>query len=329
MELLAAIALLQATNKTAIAEGLLAHKAELTTSGFARLTALGNEAFPPVLSAFQRESARIDSHGVPGQWFPDGPELRTYTALLSALKQVSSRKRGRELLAALKHAPQQYFIRDDLIKLVQHFSAQKEVVPYFLACLRHPHPGADVLIYNLADSSDPRAINFMLKRLGDPSADRETRELAYSNLARTGGEKLAKTVYRARLKAKSSLRPPKTDAEQVVAAAFEARFHFVKNNTAGIFVVPSEVSPFALAGWNGPLTWQSGLARTGVEISLVPRSASSSKWEEKFISWDAARTGATVNVETISGSRLIGIEYTLKKFAFGWVVVRAFHNATS
>jgi len=101
MELLAAIALLQATNKTAIAEGLLAHKAELTTSGFARLTALGNEAFPPVLSAFQRESARIDSHGVPGQWFPDGPELRTYTALLSALKQVSSRKRGRELRRAV------------------------------------------------------------------------------------------------------------------------------------------------------------------------------------------------------------------------------------
>jgi|GEM_PF-4915332 len=330
MVLLAAISLLQTVNKAAAAERLLAAHAELNARGLARLTALGDEAFPPILRAYQRESTRIDSHGLPSGWSPDRrPELRTYDALFEALKQVSSPKRGSELLAALQHAPQQYFIRNDLMRLVKEFGAPKEVVPYFLACLRPPHPDSIVPVYYLADSTDPRAVKFMLERLGDPLASRETRELAYVNLARTDGYEGAWVVFRARLKPKGSLRLPKTDAEQVVAAAFEARFHFVENNTAATFVMPAEVPPFALAGWNGPLTWKAAPDPTSAEICLVPRTPSASNWEEKFISWDPGHAGAKVSIKTLAGPRLAVFEYTLKKFAFGWVVIRAFQTATS
>jgi len=322
MLVLAAIALLQTVNKAAIAEHLLAQHAELNGPGLARLAALGDEAFPPILRAYLREGNRV-ARQVPR------PDLGPYFALRKALEQVSSLKRGKDLLAALEHASSGNYVRNDLMSLVRQFSAPKEVVPYFLACLRPPHPDSIVPVYYLADSTDPRAIKFMLERLGDAWADRETRELAYLNLARTDGAEGARVVFRARLKPKGPLRLSKTDAEQVVAAAFEARFHFVENNTAATFVMPAEVPPFALAGWNGPLTWKASPDPKCAEICLVPRTPSASNWEEKFISWDPGHVAAKVSIETIAGPRLAVFEYTLKKFAFGWVVIRAFQTATS
>lgn len=476
--------------RQALAERLVSRFADLDQADIARLQSLGDDAFPAVLIGFLSACRAEDTVTV-------GAHMDVYDryhALGKLLMSVSSPKRTPELLAALAKQAPNATSKPLLLTVLAEQGDPHAVVPYFIKELDGAKiPGFEmyesttyVARMYVAQSRDPAAVQFMLKQLKDPKADRELRFEAYMHLAGTGGaeglkavlaerhhrtllrplaarvesgfvdagEFGAKTVVVAQKQAadgrtwgllKSGIlgsrgdlwlaekvngvwihplftgvstdgisrwakKPPPaptfggktaaqlvagawfstlvgnpalskdsdgdgvtdieelrlgtdphkadsdgdgdrddvdpwpnapyrtdlSDAEQVLSAVFEARYHFEDGEGAEIFFAPPDMKPFEMPGRRGTMMWLSPKNRrdftTPLErcyeqrvafISFGENSQDQTKpWRDRLIKWNRDRTEATLTISTyFGGLNGTGYEATVRKFGSDWVVV--------
>lgn len=123
-----------------------------------------------------------------------------------------------------------------------------------------------------------------------------------------------------------------SDAEQVLAAAFEARYHFNDSEGAGIFTALPGMKPFEMPGRRGTMMWvasgatspMSDLWEQGVAfISFQPQDRDESKpWEQRLIQWNSGHTEAKVLISTyFGGLNGTGYNVVVRKFGKDWVAV--------
>ena len=128
---------------------------------------------------------------------------------------------------------------------------------------------------------------------------------------------------------------PLTEAERVLSAVFEARYHFSDSDGVAVFEAPPNVKPFEMPGRTGPTIWladhDSRKLETPLEqcfgngvifISFGSPNDTPSGEDEDLIQWNATKTEASVMIVT-SRTGLIhnGIVVTARKFGDQWVVV--------
>lgn len=123
-----------------------------------------------------------------------------------------------------------------------------------------------------------------------------------------------------------------SDAEQVLAAAFEARYHFNDSEGAGIFTALPGIKPFEMPGRRGTMMWVgsgstsplSDLWEQGAAfITFQPLDRDESKpWEQRLIQWSGGHTEAKVLISTyFGGLNGTGYDVVVRKFGHDWVVV--------
>jgi outer membrane protein assembly factor BamB len=130
---------------------------------------------------------------------------------------------------------------------------------------------------------------------------------------------------------------PLTEAEQVLAAAFEARYRFEGPLVPCALTWPKGVAPIEVRGWDGIVLPQSAQRRSnlswlyGKGVGLVhfepptydfSGGAVHERREDAVILWNSARTEAKTAISTYYGG-LSGTVYDmrLKKFGAQWVVI--------
>lgn len=129
---------------------------------------------------------------------------------------------------------------------------------------------------------------------------------------------------------------PVSDAEMVLAAAFDSQFHFDTTEAAGIFTAPKDMKPFQMSGRRGPTIWlredkhdfstpleqcyESGL----VIIQFDDLSRGKGKpWQDRLIKWNRDHTEASVRISTYSGGlNGQGVNVTVKRFGNDWLVIK-------
>ena len=473
--------------RKALAADMVTRFDKLDQSDIARLETLGDEAFSAVLKGLLEAGAAYDAAG-------NGPNsfklYQRYHALGSVLMKVASAKRTSDLVEAIrsgKGKSSQPFI----LQVLAAKGSPKEVVPIFIQQLEGVKtPGWEMYESNtyiarefILNSSDPRAVAFMLRQLNNPKGDATLREEAYWHLAGTGGEAELKAVLAER-HGRALLRPieervlsgflgagefsarrnvlaerkdasgrtwglltsgvlgssgdlwlaekvdgkwthprftgvstrgvsnwakPKppeptfagktakqlvdgawfetlvgnpelskdsdgdgltdieerrlgtdptksdtdgdgdpdgldpwpnakprslSDAEQLLAAVFEARYHFDESEGPALFFAPKDMKPFEMPGRSGPTMWVAEGANKdwelpieqcyeqGVAFIRFPAPDSNKSWEERVIRWNAAHTEGTVTISTYYGGlNGTGYEATARKFGSAWVVI--------
>ena len=164
-----------------------------------RLIDLGSEAFRPVLSGFIAACHAYDAK-------PDGEtsmslydRYHSIGEVLNALAKVADTD---ALIGALTLEKKAKTAKPELLTLLSQVGDPKVVTPYFLKEIEGSKtPGFEMYESNtfvarqyIVNSSDPRAVAFMLKQLRDPHGDPTLRKEGYVNLARTGGVEGLRTV---------------------------------------------------------------------------------------------------------------------------------------
>lgn len=124
-----------------------------------------------------------------------------------------------------------------------------------------------------------------------------------------------------------------SDAEQVLAAAFEARYHFSEEESPATFFAPNKLKPFEMVGWKGPVIWRSPDQKKwslplelyyeqGVAFLRFEKTSEGEDWTTQYITWNNDKTEAYVLISTYYGG-LNGTGYGIKVRKFGehWVVI--------
>ncbi|MFI5386094.1 MAG: PQQ-binding-like beta-propeller repeat protein [Fimbriimonadales bacterium] len=123
-----------------------------------------------------------------------------------------------------------------------------------------------------------------------------------------------------------------SDAEQVLAAAFEARYHFDESEGVGIFSAEPGMRPFEMPGRRGTMMWVasgsssplSDLWEQGVAF-IGFRSADRDEkkpWEQRLITWNVSHTEARVLISTyFGGLNGTGYDVVVRRFGRDWVCV--------
>ena len=126
------------------------------------------------------------------------------------------------------------------------------------------------------------------------------------------------------------------ESEKVLAAAFEARYHFDNGEGPGLFFAPQGMKPFEMVGRRGPMIWVSASQgdwslplqqcyEQGVAFIRFGESSrdATKPWEERVIGWNSDHSQATLSISTYFGG-LNGTGYTVvvRKFGDNWVVVQ-------
>jgi hypothetical protein len=125
-----------------------------------------------------------------------------------------------------------------------------------------------------------------------------------------------------------------SDAEEVLAVAFEARYHFADSESPAIFFAEEGMKPFEMVGWAGPVIWRSARKdenwslplewcyQQGVGFLRFGTVSEGKEWTEKIIRWNGDHTEAYVLISTYYGG-LEGTGYGIKlrKIEEQWVVV--------
>lgn len=456
-----------------------------------RLESLGDLAFEPVLDAYLKSCAAYNQNG-------SGDNSYDHYSRCSDLGEVLSKvvtgRRTPELVAALRKSQPESIERELLIKLLATHGSPDQAVPLFLKLIVDGSEENDLRAARtyIANSEHPDAVSYMIGQFKDPKAERTLRELAYVNLARTGGKAgleavLAERRSRVLLRpleqrleletigtkekhlshfeerrrgdqsslveertdakgqtwglVKSSIlgshgdlwiamktnghwakplfsgvsehgvtgwakpKPPEptvkgktgkelvegawfdvlrgnmdltrdtdgdgltdvaemrsgtdpqksdtdgdgdsdavdpwpnaptrrlSESEQVLAAAFEARFHFADGESPAIFFAEEGMTPFEMVGWAGPVIWRPAEAERwslplewcyeqGVGFLSFGEVAEGRDWTTKCIRWNDDRTEAYVLISAYYGG-LVGTGYGIKLRKFGdqWVVI--------
>lgn len=125
-----------------------------------------------------------------------------------------------------------------------------------------------------------------------------------------------------------------TEAEKVMEAVFEARYHFTGSTGPGLISAPSGAKPFEMVGRDGPVMWEvPGSATWSSELSHCYEQGvamlgfrgghqeAPKSWDD-VLEWNKDRTEAQVTISTYYGG-LAGDGYSavVRKFGNDWVVV--------
>lgn len=128
-------------------------------------------------------------------------------------------------------------------------------------------------------------------------------------------------------------RRPETDAERLLAAAFEARFHESESDGASVFTSPQGVRSFEMPGRMGPTLWVTGqdshwevpLSQRyehGVGLIGFQEIDESAKGVDRLIQWNKDHTVGKVLISVYYGGlNGTGYNLTVRKFGKEWIVV--------
>lgn len=191
--------------RQALARKWVARFDELDESDVKRLESLKDDAFEPLLEAFVKT---CDAHDAKGERGDSYALYSKYQDLGKVLAGVVSSRRTNDLMAALGTCKPRSSAKPTLLTLLARVGDPKVVTPYFLKEIEGVEtPGFEMYESNtyvarqyIAQSSDPRAVAYMVRVLRDPKADDAQRFEAYVNLARTGGEEGVRAVLAERHK---------------------------------------------------------------------------------------------------------------------------------
>ena len=185
--------------RRALAAKMTASFGKLDDADKKRLTQLGHDAFEPVLKAYLTAGKAYDAKGDEGSSFA---QYEQYHAMGDILKKIAGRSDTHDLIQALAGQKRGSSASTLLLTLLAQFGDPKEVTPLFLREIDGVKtPGYEmyesptyVARDYIINSSDPRAVAFMLRQLKDPKGDATLRFEAYCHLAGTGGEEGVKAV---------------------------------------------------------------------------------------------------------------------------------------
>lgn len=474
--------------RAVLAAQLVAKFDQLDDADQRRLFELGDAAFEPLLKEYLATCASYDAKA--GTGTDTYPLYSRFHDIGNLLEQVTTASRGTDLLKVFAENRAPNSAQPLLLTLLAKHGKPEDVTPYFLRALEGvATPGFEMyesVTYvargYISNSTDPRAVAFMLKQLRDPKADEVLRYEAYVRLAGTGGEEGVKAVLAER-KSRQLLRPvadralanysaqgarakpvsektsadkkvwgllhigvlgggsdlwlaervngnwtnpwflgvssegvsswveppvkeptilgetgatleksnwlellqrdktytkdgdsdgltdlaewrlgtdagksdtdgdgdhdgvdpwpnapgrPISDAERVLAAVFEAKYHQADNEWPAVFFAPKGMKPFEMVGWAGPVIWLEGSRarwshplewcyQQGVAFIRFSEftEGESKPWEERVIKWNNDRTEATVGISTYYGGlNGSGYKAVVRKFGSEWIVVR-------
>lgn len=129
---------------------------------------------------------------------------------------------------------------------------------------------------------------------------------------------------------------PLSDAEKVLAAAYEARYHFDASEGPAVISYPAGLKPFEIVGRRGPVLWEPEQVQghtpleqcygNGVAmIRFDPQESNGDHdagWEGRLLKWNRDHTEASVVISTYYGG-LDGTGYRVdvRKFGDEWVAV--------
>jgi len=187
--------------RQAMAAKLVAQFDKLDAVDIKQLTALGDDAFPSVLAMYLKACAAHDAAG--DDDFAVSYKLYSkYEDLGQILDKVATRKRSKELLAALRGLKPKSSAKPEIMNLAAKFCEPDDIVPLFLQDLQgFKTPSFEMYESNtfvarsyIMASNHPDAVKFVLSQLSDPKGDPTIREEAYWHLAGTGGEAGLKAV---------------------------------------------------------------------------------------------------------------------------------------
>jgi hypothetical protein len=156
--------------------------------------------------------------------------------------------------------------------------------------------------------------------------------------------------------APNAARRPLSDAEQVLATVFEARYHYDSGEGPALFRPAEGMQPFELLGRRGPTIWGSAkrddprfkplvdcwergvafigfgppnmetvgatIAKRGIGRGIAAPDPKAKRWEDRIIGWNHDHTEAAVMISTSYGG-LNGTGYyaVVRKFGLQWVVI--------
>ncbi len=123
---------------------------------------------------------------------------------------------------------------------------------------------------------------------------------------------------------------PLSDTEKVLAAVFEARYHFMAWPVAAVFTAPPDLKPFEMVGYPGPVIWnpiETTRFSTSLErcyeqgVAFIAMRGNDQKGETA-LTWNANHTEASLTISTYYGG-LNGTGYSavVRKFGNEWLVV--------
>ena len=219
--------------RSALAKKMLAEYDQLDGQEKDELVQLGDDAFDPTLTLFMETCARFDAtKGNDGDMNVSGDYYSKSHELGELLDKITTAKRITELLKALERTGtnSDASAKPELLSLIGKVGDPNVVTPFFIKELEDTKtPSWEMYESNtyvargyIADSSDPRAVAYMIKALKDPNADPVVREAAYDNLARTGGQDGLKAVLAER-RGRALLQPfKKRFSEKLQAAGYKS-----------------------------------------------------------------------------------------------------------
>lgn len=287
--------------RRARASALVRRLASLSDSEKRTLVSLGEEAADALIDALERNaedpSERITE--ILGKVVS-----RRHYAKLRALRDGSVKTclstRGQRLLDAAFFKVADDSLVPELLADIKSFGRTPDA----------RFPLTDAALDFLGRSSHPDAIAFLRAVLTDERQDPRLRQLAFVRLPVTGGDAGIQAVLAARRPRKNAA--ALTEVQEILAAAFEARFRFQPTRDVPAFVqFPRDVPPFEIVGYEGkvvPLVAETQARQTSGGAALVsfawPREtfegeklgSLESESPDASIIWNADRTRARVQV---------------------------------
>ena len=192
-----------ATARRRLAAQLVGRFETLDATEIARLRALKDDAFEPVLAALRRTCAAHDAN----EEARDSYALyQKYHALAEVLGKIGTPQRSGALLRALREEKKSGCARPMLLDIAARVGDPALVTPYFLEQLvDFKTPGFEwyesttyVVRRYIVRSKDPIAVAFLINHLHDPETDGTLRVEAYRHLAGSGNPDAVKAVLAAR-----------------------------------------------------------------------------------------------------------------------------------
>lgn len=205
--------------RRALAQRLVRGYSRLSVDQKRDLEKLGHVAIDAEIDGFvqasQREAKSESDDAKAGAGQDDFDECSMLGRLIFENAQAGDTDK---LIAAIAQTPSPWW-RGPLVQTLALKGDMAKATPVFIERLEKAAPEDwdntlhDVFaaIRGLAGSNDPRAVDYLLKKLNDPTARTEIREAAYWNLAATGGERGVRAVLALR------------DSGRTVPADFETR----------------------------------------------------------------------------------------------------------
>ncbi len=186
--------------KQKTAEQLVSHFEETDEAERARIPALGKYTFKPLLDRYVTWAIEEDS---PQKGHGSGMEnyelLQDSQRLLYA---AANRSDTPAILAALSRLGKTNSRRLALEEILKDKGDQAQAIPsliqHLLSLSKDKRDDAQGALDAVAQSTDPRAVQFMISALKDPKAERTWRRAAFLSLARTGGAEGVAAVAAAR-----------------------------------------------------------------------------------------------------------------------------------